>query len=410
MFLGIGAGLATGGLYPFFGSALQPIGTAFVQAIRMVVIPLVFSAVTLGASRLAGDAKQLGRAALVAFGWFYLASAVSIVVALVLNVIFHPGLGASLVETGHLPPNLVLHVDWTKFLLELIPDNLVAAMAAQKVLPVLIFATLFGLALGAAGAAARPVTAALEGVLAGMFRITNWVVMTAPVAVFALSAWLPATQGYNSILALGKLAGTLYLGYTVMAVLILGVLRLVGERPLAVARQVMGPVLLAFATRSSEVALPSHIEQLERMGLPKRIVAVVLPLAYSFNLDGSALYLGAAVTFLADAYGLHLTASTLGSVLLTALIASKGVANVPASSLVALATVLTALGLPVEAVAIVAGVDALFDMGRAGLNVFGNTAAVLVVRRFGGLAEADSSEESDPADLNNNADVPALNA
>ncbi|KAA0123451.1 dicarboxylate/amino acid:cation symporter [Methylobacterium sp. P1-11] len=397
MALGIGAGLATGALWPDLGAALQPVGTAFIDAIRMVVIPLVFCAVTLGASRIADDASRLGRTALVAFGWFYLASAASIAIALVLNAVFHPGLGAGLLASGHVPQNLPLRVDWVKFVLDLIPSNVVAAMAAQKVLPTLVFAMLFGLALGALGQEARPVTAALEAVLGAMFRITRWVVTTAPLAVFAISAWLAATQGVGALVALAKLAGTLYLGYALLFVVLLVVIRVAGERPLWVARQVMGPMLLAFATRSSEVALPPHIERLEQIGVPKRVVAVVLPLGYSFNLDGSALYLGAAVTFLAEAYGLHLSGSALLTILVTTLIASKGVANVPASSLVALATVLTAIGLPAEAIAVVTGIDAVLDMGRAGINVFGNTAAVLVVRHFGGLPERTSATGEAPA-------------
>jgi DAACS family dicarboxylate/amino acid:cation (Na+ or H+) symporter len=212
MALGIGAGLATGAQWPDLGAALQPVGAAFIDAIRMVVIPLVFCAVTLGASRMADDASRLGRTALVAFGWFYLASAASIAIALVSNAVFHPGLGAGLVASGHVPQNLPIRVDW--------------------VLPTLVFAMLFGLALGALGQEARPVTAALEAVLGAMFRITRWVVTTAPLAVFAISAWLAATQGVGALVALAKLAGTLYLGYALLFVVLLVVIRLAGERPL----------------------------------------------------------------------------------------------------------------------------------------------------------------------------------
>ncbi len=230
--------------------------------------------------------------------------------------------------------------------------------------------------------------ALLDTMLGAMFRLTDWLIRLSPIAVFAVTAWLLATHGIATVIALGKLAGTLYLGYALLAILTLIAIRVAGQPPIATARAVLSPVLLAFATRSSEVALPSHIEQRERLGVPERIVSVVLPLGYSFNMDGSALYLGAAVTFLAEAYGLHLTGTALLTVLFTALIASKGVANVPSASLVALATILSALGLPLEAVAIVAGVDALLDMGRAGLNVFGNPAAVFIVRRCGDPARS----------------------
>jgi DAACS family dicarboxylate/amino acid:cation (Na+ or H+) symporter len=387
MILGMATGFATGVVWPSIGAAVQPIGTAFIEAIRMVVIPLVFCAVTLGAMKMAGEATRFGRVTIVAFSWFYLASGVSIAIALTLNSIFHPGIGAGLEASGHLPQNLQMHVDWTKFLLDLIPSNIVAVMAAQKVLPTLIFATIFGLALGLLGDKANPVASVLEAVLQAMFKITGWIVAAAPLAVFSISAWLVATQGGTALFALGKLIVTIYLGYFILCVLFVLVIWAVGEQPLNVLRQVLGPIMIAFATRSSEVALPVHIARLEEMGLPKRIVSVVLPLSYSFNLDGSALYIGATVTFLAEAYGLYLSTSALLTILVTALIASKGVANVPAASLVALATVLTAIGLPVEAIAIVTGIDAVLDMGRAGVNVFGNTAALLIVRRLANVSE-----------------------
>jgi DAACS family dicarboxylate/amino acid:cation (Na+ or H+) symporter len=176
------------------------------------------------------------------------------------------------------PANVAFQVDWVKFLLDLIPSNVIAAMAGQKVLPTLVFATLFGLALGAIGERARPITAVLEAILGAPFRLTDWVIKVSPIAVFAIAAWLLATQGITTILALGKLAGTIYLGYGSLALVTMVAIRLAGQRPIAVARAVSEPVLLAFVTRSSEVALPSHIEKLEQLGVPERIVSVVLPL------------------------------------------------------------------------------------------------------------------------------------
>lgn len=382
---GLLLGLAVGLLFPTFGVKLQWVGTAFIQAVQMIVIPIVFSAVTLGVCRMGADIKRLGRVAILSFGWFYLATLIAIVVALALNGLFHPGEGAGVVATGKVPPNLALSVDWVKYFLDLIPNNVLAAMAAQKVLPTLVFSVLFGLALATMGEAARPIVALLETILQAMFRVTNWIVSTAPLAIFAIMAWLFASQGSSTILALGKLIGTMYLALAVMVVIFMGIMLMIGERPLAVTRQMMGPVMLAFTTRSSEVALPLHIEKLEEMGVSNRIVSVVLPLGYSFNLDGSALYIALATTFLAEAYHITLSWSALLTILGTTLIASKGVANVPAGGLVALATVLTSIGLPVEAIAIIAGVDAFMDMGRTAVNVFGNTAAVLLLRKIGGF-------------------------
>jgi dicarboxylate/amino acid:cation (Na+ or H+) symporter, DAACS family len=258
------------------------------------------------------------------------------------------------------------------------------------VLPTLVFAVLFGLGLSRIGATGRPVIALLEAVMAAMFRVTGWIVSLAPLAVLAIMAWLFATQGLATIAALARLIGLMYLGLLVMVACFWVVLALLRENPFSITRQVLEPVLLAFTTRSSEVTLPVHMETLERMGVPNKVVSLVLPLGYSFNLDGSALYIALAVTFLAEAYNLQLTWSSELTILVTALIASKGIANVPSGGLVALATVLTAVGLPVEAIAVIAGVDAFMDMGRTAVNVFGNTVAVKLVQRLGGSGLAGS--------------------
>jgi DAACS family dicarboxylate/amino acid:cation (Na+ or H+) symporter len=391
MLAGLVLGLLIGMEWPSVGKTLQPVGTAFIQAVQMIVIPLIFSAVTLGVYRMGENARQLGRVAVISFGWFYIASIFAILVGLGLNGLFHPGVGANLVPTGSVPPNLALSVNWTKYVLDLIPTNIVAAMAAQHVLPTLVFAVLFGLGLARIGRdTARPVVALLEAVIAAMFRVTGWIIATAPIAIFALMAWMAATQGLSTIAALARLIGLMYVGLLVMVVCFWVVLALVRENPFSVTRQVLEPVLLGFTTRSSEVTLPVHMETLERMGVPNKVVSLVLPLGYSFNLDGSALYITLAVTFLAEAYHLQLTWSSEFTILVTALIASKGIANIPSGGLIALATVLTAIGLPVEAIAIVAGVDVFMDMGRTAVNVFGNTVAVKLVQRFGGLDLSES--------------------
>ncbi len=387
MLAGMLLGLIVGLMWPSIGKTLQPIGTAFIQAIQMIVIPLIFSAVTLGVYRMGENTRLLGRVAIIAFVWFYIATLFAVLVALGLNGLFHPGAGANLVPTGNVPANVALSVDWTKYLLDLIPTNIVAAMAAQRVLPTLVFAVLFGLGLARIGnAMARPVVMLLEAVLATMFRITGWIIGLAPVAIFAIMAWLIATQGLSTIVALARLIGLMYLGLLIMVICCWVVLALLREQPFAITRRVMEPVLLAFTTRSSEVTLPVHMEALERMGVPNKVVALVLPLGYSFNLDGSTLYIALAVTFLAEAYHIELTWSAELTILVTALIASKGIANVPSGGLVALATVVTAIGLPVEAIAIIAGVDAFMDMGRTAVNVFGNTVAVKLVQKLGGSA------------------------
>lgn len=377
-------GVALGLFWPKAGGAMQPLSTAFITAVKMIVIPLVFCAVSLGAMKMGRDAPRLGRVALIAFIWFYFASAVAIAIGLTLNSVFHPALGIHMETPGGAPSGLAAGIDWVKFLLDLIPSNIVAAMAAQKVLPTLVFAVLFGLGLSAIGEVrAKPMADVLESVLAVMFKITNWIVSLAPIAVFGVVAWLFATQGSATVWALAKLVAVMYLGYAIFGLFCLGGFALVGERPLAVTRAMAGPVLLGFVTRSSEASLPLHLEKLEEWGVPNRIVSVVLPLGYSFNLAGTALYIGLTTTFIAEAYGLHLALPQLLTILGTALIASKGVANVPSGALIAMSTILLALGIPGEAVALVAGVDVFLDMGRTAMNVFGNTLSVLIARRLG---------------------------
>lgn len=390
MLAGLVLGLIIGTTWPSAGKALQPIGTAFIQAIQMIVIPLIFSAVALGVYRMGENTRQLGRVAVVAFAWFYIATLFAVLIALGLNGLLHPGRGANLVPTGTVSANLALSVDWTKYLLDLIPSNIVAAMAAQRVLPTLVFAILFGLGLARIGEAARPVVMLMQAVLAAMFRITGWIIALSPLAIFAIMAWLFATQGMTAIVAVAALIGSMYLGLLLMVLCFWLVLALLRENPVAITRNVLEPVLLAFTTRSSEVTLPVHMETLERMGVPNKVVSLVLPLGYSFNLDGSTLYVTLAVTFLAEAYHVQLTWASELTILVTAMIASKGIANIPSGGLVALATVLTAIGLPIEAIAIIAGVDAFMDMGRTAVNVFGNTVAVKLVQRLGGPGVADS--------------------
>jgi DAACS family dicarboxylate/amino acid:cation (Na+ or H+) symporter len=389
MLIGLVAGLALAQFWPTLAASLQPIGTAFIDAVKMIVIPLVVSAVSLGAYRMGADIKQLGRVALISFAWFYFATLLAIIIAIGLDLIFHPGFGLNLTPTGSIPAHLASSIDWVKFALDLIPSNIVQSMAEQKTLPTLVFAVLFGLSLAGIGSAAKPVVDLLEGVMAAMFRLTGWIVALSPLAVFGLVAYLFATQGFHTIAGLGKLVAIEYVGLALMVGIFLIMMGLMGEKPFVVTRQVMNPVLLAFTTRSSEVTLPVHMQKLEEMGMPNRIVSVVLPLGYAFNIDGTTLYVTLATTFLAEAYNVTLGWSGYASVLITTLIASKGVANVPSGGLVILATVLTTVGLPIESIALIAGIDAFLDMGRTAVNVFGNTVAAKLVMRFAGASVRD---------------------
>jgi DAACS family dicarboxylate/amino acid:cation (Na+ or H+) symporter len=384
MLLGLIVGCALGFLWPTFGKELFPLSRAFINALRMLIIPLVFSSIVLGVYMMGQEIRVFGKVIGIAFVWFYVATGTCLLVGLAMNAIFHPGIGADLTIPGK-APGTIATVNWVNFFLDLIPTNIVSAMAEQKILQVLLFGILFGGALSAIGETALPVVAVLRGVQAATMKLVRWIIVLAPIAVAAVIAWLVSTQGMATLYALAKLVGTLYIGLAVVVALMCLVLLAIGENPFATIRKIAEPLFLAFATRSSEVTLPVHMEILERAGVPNRIVATVLPLGYSFNQDGSSLYLSLAVTFIVEAHGIHLDWPTMISIVVTGLITTKGMGNVGGGGLVAATTVIMALGLPAEAIAIIAGIDVFMDMGRTTVNVMGNTVAVLLVRRFGGV-------------------------
>lgn len=395
--IGLVLGCIIGLLWPSLGSKLQPIGTAFIKAIKMIVIPLVFSAVTLGIYKMGSNFKQLGKLALMSFGYFYTATGLCIVLGLVLNSIFHPGAGVSLEATGNIPANLAKAINWTQFFLDLIPDNVIMVASQQKIIPTLFFAICFGISLANVGNYAKPVVNLLEGIMQAMFKLTQGIIAFSPLAVAGIMAWVFATQGGSVLYAMAKLVGVFYIGMLIIMIAFWIMTLMLGMKPIEMTKQISEPLLLAFTTCSSEVTLPSLMQILQRMGIPNKVVSFVVPLGYSFNTDGSAFYQALTVTFLAEAYGLHLDLPSILTILLTTLIANKGTANVTAASLVILAVILTSIGLPVEAIAIVAGVDRFIDMGRTCINVFGNTIAALLLHRFGGKGIIDDIPTTEKA-------------
>lgn len=395
MVLGLVLGIVFGFVAPHFSQALAPVGTAFVQAIKMIVVPLVFTAITLGIYQMGNSAKQLGKVSAISLLYFFIATVVAIIIGLALNGIFHPGVGVNLSHTAELPKNINTTVNWTKFFLDMIPSNVFAAMSGTNLLPVLVFAVLLGLALASTGSRAKPLVDVLDALMGAVFKLTGWIIALSPIAIFAIIAWLFSTQGMHTILALLKLVLVMYLGLGVLLVLFAILMLCIGEHPLQTAKAVSEPVILAFATRSSEATLPLHMEKLVEMGVPKAVASVVLPLGYAFNRDGSIMYFALAVGFLADAYNIPLDPSTLLSIIVVTTLASKGSANVPSGGLVAIAMVLTTIGIPVEALAIIAGVDAFLDMGRTAVNVVSNTVAVKLVMRWAGIAYEPTEETAE---------------
>jgi dicarboxylate/amino acid:cation (Na+ or H+) symporter, DAACS family len=399
MLLGLLLGGAIGYWFPTVGKELLPIGQAFLKALRMIIVPLVFSSVVVGVYQMGREISVLGRVIAIAFLWFYLATGACCIIGLGLNGIFHPGIGADLtVAGGKLPANAGLTVDWVQFFLDLIPANIVSAMAEQKILQMLLFGILFGAAMAAIGEVVSPVVALLRAIQLITMKMVRWIIALAPLAIAGVSAWLLSTQGTGTLFALAKLIGVLYIGLLVITVFMCFVLAIIGENPLLVLWKIAEPLLLAFSTRSSEVTLPVHMEILERYGVPNKLVATVLPLGYSFNQDGSSLYVCLAVGFILEAHGVHLTTAAMFTIIVAGLITTKGMGNVGGGGLIAATTVVVAMGLPIEAIAILAGIDAFMDMGRTTVNVMGNTVAVLLVRRFANVTD-DLSGTTNPGEF-----------
>jgi DAACS family dicarboxylate/amino acid:cation (Na+ or H+) symporter len=383
MLIGMFVGCLIGHFYPDVGMSITPIRDAFITALKMIVVPLVFASITLGVYNMGRNVSVLGRMVGVVFLWFLIATGFCIVLGLCLNFIFHPGIGADLTVAGVIPVQAGVHPNISQFFLDLIPGNIVSAMAQQKVLQVLIFGVLFGAALSKIGTVGDNVAELIHGIQLAMMKIVQWIIAFAPIAVLAAMSWLFATQGVSTLFALAKLVMTMYAGLGVVVLVMWLVIFACGHNPFSVTRKISSALLLAFTTRSSEATLPILMEALEdKMKIQNKVVSTVLPLGYSFNQDGTSLYISLAVAFVVEAHHITLTMPGIFTIIVTGLIATKGMANVSGGGLLAATTVLLALGLPIDSVAILAATDIFLDMGRTTINVFGNTVAVILVDRF----------------------------
>jgi proton glutamate symport protein len=387
--IGLAAGVIVGAVWPRAGVAVKPLADAFLRMIKMIIAPLLFSTLVAGIAG-AGDLKALGRIGLKAIVYFEIATTLALVIGLGLANLFTPGAGLTM-PVGDTAAVTAIAKNtqggWDIFL-HLFPTSVVDAMARGDILQVVVFATFFGVALSALGAAGRPVLAVFESTAHVMFTFTSYVMLFAPVGVFAAIAATVGSRGIVILLTLGKLVVLMYAGLALFVVVVIaGVSLLVGVPFLAFAKAVREPCLIALTTASSEAALPKALEVMERFGVPKNIVAFVLPLGYSFNLDGSTLYLSLASVFVAQLAGVHMSVGQQLVMMLTLMLASKGVAGVPRAALVVLTATLTQFDLPLEGAAVLLGIDQIMDMGRTAVNVMGNCMATVVVARWEGVLE-----------------------
>lgn len=387
IFAGLVLGILVGYLWPSFAVSIRPLADAFLRLIKMIVAPLIFSTLVVGIAG-AGDLKALGRIGLKAIIYFEVATTIALVLGLALVNIFKPGAGLSTQLGGDTAALTSMAQNqqnaWDLFL-HMFPTSVIDAMARGDILQVVVFSTFFGVAVAAIGEKGRPVFDLLDSVASAMFKVTGYVMAFAPIGVFAAIGATVGGKGLAVLLTLGQLVLLMYLGLAIFIVVVVGGVSYLIRVPFfTFLSAIRAPMLIAFTTASSEAALPKALEVMERFGVPKRIVSFVLPTGYSFNLDGTTLYLSLASVFVAQWAGVSLTAGQQVMMMLTLMLASKGVAGVPRGALVVLTAMLTQFGLPLEGAAILLGIDQAMDMGRTAVNVMGNCIATVVVARWEG--------------------------
>jgi proton glutamate symport protein len=389
------AGIAFGALMPGPAKELALLGSIFLRLIKSIIAPLLFGTLVVGIAG-TGSVKTMGRIGGKAILYFEIVTTIALFVGLGAVNLVKPGVGVQLQKgaTGGLAQTTT---SLSQILEHTFPTSIIDSMARGEVLQIVVFTFLFGMACAVLGAKARPVVAFCESLSEVMFKYTHYVMYFAPFGVFGAMAAVVGDKGLGVLVYLGKLVLTLYGAELFFVIFVFGTVTVIAKIPLRrFIYYVREPFLLAFSTASSEAALPIALENMELFGVPKHIVAFVLPTGYSFNLDGSTLYLSMAAIFVAQAAGVHLAFSTQLVMLLTLMLTSKGVAGVPRASLVILAGTLATFNLPIEGVAVILGVDTLMDMARTSVNLLGNCLATAVVARWEGVDLSVVEEETIP--------------
>jgi len=366
---------------------LSIVTTIFLRLIKMIIAPLVFATLVAGIAHM-GDTAALGRIGFRTILWFVGASLVSLTLGLLLYHVFEPaqGMNLALPAATTAAPVASGGIDLKEFVTHLVPASIFDAMAKNQILPIVVFACFFGVALAAVGDKGAPIARAVDGLVHVMLVVTGYVMRVAPIAVFAAMAAVIATEGLGVLITFGKFILSFYFGLLVLwLVLLFAAWLVIGRQAKLLPRFIQQPILLAFSTASSEAAYPRTLEQLERFGVPNRIASFVLPLGYSFNLDGSMMYMTYATLFIASAYGVDLSWGQQITMLLLLMVSSKGMAAVPRASLVVIAATLGFFGIPEAGLLLILGIDQFLDMGRSATNVVGNAVATTVVAKWEGL-------------------------
>lgn len=403
--VGLVLGIIVGAV--FFGNPsvekyLQPIGTMFINMIKMIVVPIIVSTLILGVAG-TGDIKQLGKLGGKTLIYFEVVTTFAIIVGLLAANLFQPGEGVDM--TNLVKGDIEQYVQTSEqvqkedhgildIIVGIVPDNIVQAMAAGEMLPIIFFSVLFGLGIAAIGDKGKPVLAFFQGTADAMFWVTNLIMKFAPFGVFALIGVTVSKFGLESLLPLGKLMILVYATMIFFIIVVLGgIAKLVGINIFHLLKVLKDELLLAYSTSSSETVLPKVMEKMEKFGAPKDIVSFVVPTGYSFNLDGSTLYQAIAAIFIAQMYGIDLSISQQVTLVLVLMVTSKGIAGVPGVSFVVLLATLGTVGIPLEGLAFIAGIDRLLDMARTVVNVVGNALATIVMAKWEGRFDQQKEEE-----------------
>ncbi len=372
------------------------IGTdLFLRLIKMIIAPLVLSTLSVGIAHM-GDPARLGRVGARTLGWFVLASLISLSLGLVMVTWIAPGVGAgfTLPTAGSESGVHVAPITLKDFVTHLVPKSIAEAMVGNEILQIVVFSAFLGTALATLGSRVERLVSLLDDLAHAMLKMTGYVMLFAPVAVFAAITAVVAQHGFGVLATYGRFVGGFYLSLVVLWVVLLMLGGLVlGRRVLRLVPLLREPVLLAFSTASSEAAYPKTLTQLSHFGVSDRIASFVLPLGYSFNLDGSMMYCTFATLFIAQSYGIALTISQQITMLLLLMVTSKGMAGVPRASLVVIAATLAHFGIPEAGLVLILAVDQFLDMGRSATNVIGNSVATAVVAAFEGELAAPNEAQ-----------------
>ncbi|WP_026691980.1 cation:dicarboxylate symporter family transporter [Peribacillus kribbensis] len=392
IFIGLILGITVGGIFygnPHVAEYLQPIGNIFIHLIKMIVIPIVVSSLIVGVAGV-GDMKSLGKLGGKTILYFEIITTIAIVVGLLAANLFHPGTG---VDRSHLTKtDINAYVSTAKTtdehsmadtFVNIVPTNIIQSAANGDMLAIIFFSVLFGLGIAAIGEKGKPVLNFFSGTAEAMYYVTNQIMKAAPFGVFALIGVTVSTFGLSSLIPLGKLVLVVYGSMIFFIIVVLGfTAKIAGYNIFFLLKYLKDELLLGYSTASSESVLPKIMEKMEKLGCPKAITSFVIPTGYSFNLDGSTLYQAIAALFIAQMYGIHMSIGHQITLVLVLMLTSKGMAGVPGVSFVVLLATLGSVGIPVEGLAFIAGIDRILDMARTAVNIVGNSLAALVMTKW----------------------------